>query len=104
MENEVQWVTGIEIGHIDMEAIRPAIWDKDANISYLRKERLGLPHEIVFPQKVQSTELIMVISQHYNEATRQCLDGKGNVIMDLSTTMIAQTFKILQFDQSLQDT
>lgn len=101
-ENKVQWITNTEIGHIQLEAIKSEVYGENPNSAWRRIRRSGLVESTVFPQAIQTLELILAIAQHYNKDTRKCMDTKGNVVVDLSLEMLALTFRIPQFEEVLQ--
>ncbi|XP_059073321.1 uncharacterized protein LOC131874098 [Cryptomeria japonica] len=90
LEDEVQWVTDTEIGHIEFEDIKTQLQREPHALEapYKRIKRLGLVEAIVFPQAMQSPKLIMTIAKYYQQEMRQCVDANGNIIVDLSPDMI----------------
>lgn len=96
LEDEVQWVTDTEIEHIEIEDIKTKLEAKIHTLEapYRRIKRSGLVEATIFPQAMQSPELIMTISKYYQQETRKCVDTDGNVIVDFSPDMIGVTIGI----------
>lgn len=95
LEDEVQWVTDTEIGHLELEDIKTQLQPEPHALEapYRRIIRSGLVEApTIFPQEMQSPELIMTIAKYYHRETRQCVDVNGNVIVDISLDMIGMTF------------
>lgn len=50
LEDEVQWVTNTEIGHIELEDIETQLQVETLEAPYRRITRLGLVEATIFPQ------------------------------------------------------
>lgn len=72
LEDEVQWVTNTEVGHIEIEDIKTQLEAEPHTLeaSYKRIKRLGMVEATTFPQTMQSPKLIMTIAKYYQQETR----------------------------------
>lgn len=59
------------IGHIELEEIRTKVAQPNLEAPYRRIKRFGLVEVTIFPQEIQSPELILAITQHYEKDTRK---------------------------------
>lgn len=77
LDDGIKWVTDIEVGHIEFEDITKQLAHQKLDAPHRRIKRSGLVEATMFPESVQASEFIMIVSQFYDPNTKRCVDDKG---------------------------